>query len=75
MHSLFALPALVGKDVYAMALVEGGKLYDLSPGTSTLPADMALGFVVNTLFGPIQIGGGIGATGHYKFFYTIGRSF
>jgi NTE family protein len=75
MHSLFELPAIIGKNLYAMGLVEGGKLYDLPPGTSTLPADMALGFVVNTLFGPIQVGGGLGATGHYKFFYSIGRTF
>jgi NTE family protein len=75
MHGLVALPALVGKNLYAMGLVEGGKLYDLPPGTSTLPADMALGFIVNTIFGPIQVGGGIGATGHYKFFYSLGRTF
>jgi NTE family protein len=74
-HRLAQLPALVGKDLYAVGLVEGGKLYDLPPGTSTLPGDMAIGFIVNTLLGPIQFGGAVGATGHYKFFYAIGRTF
>jgi NTE family protein len=36
---------------------------------------MAIGFIVNTLLGPIQFGGAVGATGHYKFFYAIGRTF
>ena len=75
MHSLAQLPALIGKNLYFITAVEGGKLYDLPPGTSTLPADMTAGFVVNTLFGPIEFGGGAGATGHYKFFYSIGRTF
>jgi len=75
MHSLLQLPALVGKNLYVLGAVEGGKVYDQAPGTSTLPADLTAGFVVNTLFGPIVVGGGMGATGHYKFFYTIGRTF
>ena len=75
LHSLKELPSLVGKDLYAFGAVEGGKLYDLPPGTSTLPADITAGFLVSTLFGPIEFGGAVGATGHYKFYYSIGRTF
>jgi hypothetical protein len=30
---------------------------------------------MNTLFGPVEIGVGAGATGHYKFFWQLGRVF
>jgi NTE family protein len=75
MHRLFSLPALVGKNMYAVAEFEGAKIYDLPRSISSLPADISLSVVVNTIFGPVLIGGGAGATGHYKFFYSLGRTF
>jgi NTE family protein len=74
-HPLWELPPLLGKEIYAVAAAEGGKLYDLPPHESTLPADFSISLVINTIFGPIQIGGAAGATGHYKFFYQVGRVF
>lgn len=74
-HSLWALPPLVGKRIYVVAAAEGGKFYDLPPGESTIPADLGVSIVMNTIFGPVQIGGAAGATGHYKFFYQVGRVF
>jgi NTE family protein len=74
-HPLWELPPLVGKRIYAVAAVEGGKLYNLLPGESTIPFDGSVSLVMNTLFGPVQIGGAAGATGHYKFFYQLGRVF
>jgi hypothetical protein len=32
-------------------------------------------FEVNTLFGPVAIGGAYGNSGHAKFFFRIGRLF
>ena len=61
--------------MYAVIAAEGGKLYDLPPGTSTLPGDFTAGIIMNTIFGPVQIGGAFGATGHYKFFYQLGKVF
>jgi NTE family protein len=58
-----------------VAAVEGGKVYDVPPGQSTLPMDISVSLVMNTIFGPVQIGGAAGATGHYKFFYQLGRVF
>ncbi|HEY3627166.1 MAG TPA: patatin-like phospholipase family protein [Terracidiphilus sp.] len=74
-HPLWEMPPIIGKKIYAVAAVEGGKLYDLRPGQSTIPGDISVSLVMNTLFGPIQIGGAAGATGHYKFFYQLGRVF
>lgn len=74
-HPLWPLPPLVGDRMYAVAAVEGGKMYDLPPGTSTVPGDVTVGLVMNTIFGPVEIGGAFGATGHYKFFYQLGRVF
>src|SRR5215469_2272662 len=74
-HPLWEMPPLIGKRIYAVAAVEGGKVYDVPPGQSTLPADISVSLVMNTIFGPVQIGGAAGATGHYKFFYQLGRVF
>ncbi len=75
LHSLWALPPLVGDKVYVVAAAEGAKLYDLPFSASTLPGDFGAALIMNTLFGPVEIGGAIGATGHYKFFYQLGRVF
>jgi NTE family protein len=75
MHALWPLPPLVGDKVYVVGLAEGAKIYDQPVSTSSLPGDFAVGLVMNTLFGPVEIGGAFGATGHYKFFYKLGRVF
>jgi NTE family protein len=74
-HPLWEMPPLIGKEIYAVAAAEGGKIYDLPPGESTLPGDFSVSLIMNTIFGPVQIGGAAGATGHYKFFYQLGRVF
>ena len=75
LHKLFSLPALLGDKAYLEATAEGAKIYGLPAGTSSLPGDIAAGIVINTIFGPVSVGGGYGATGHLKFFYQIGRTF
>ena len=75
LHKVLSLPPLLGNNMYAMGTLEGGKIYDLPPSISSLPADVAVSIVVNTIFGPFQLGGAAGATGHYKFFYSLGRVF
>jgi NTE family protein len=42
---------------------------------SSVPTDVAGALVVNTIFGPVVVGTAFGATGHYKFFYRVGRVF
>jgi len=75
LRKLFDLPPILGDKIYFEAVYEGAKMYDLQPGTSTLPTDFAAAIVMNTIFGPLQFGGAYGATGHAKFFYKLGRAF
>lgn len=74
-HPLWEMPPLIGKKIYAVAAAEGGKLYDLPPTESSVPGDISVSLIMNTLFGPVQVGGAAGATGHYKFFWQVGRVF
>jgi NTE family protein len=73
-RKLWGLPPLLGDKVYAVGTYEIAKVYDL-PNVSSLPTDVAGAIVVNTIFGPVTVGGTYGATGHYKFFYRVGRIF
>jgi NTE family protein len=75
LHRILSLPPLVGDNMYAVAGLEGAKIYDQPHSISSLPGDFAVTIVMNTLFGPVQVGGSAGATGHYKFFYSLGRTF
>jgi NTE family protein len=75
LRRLFDLPPIVGDKAYIEAVYEAGKVFDLQPGMSSVPTDFSVAFVVNTIFGPFQVGGAYGATGHAKFFYKLGRVF
>jgi NTE family protein len=65
----------VGERIYVVAAAEAGKIYNLPAYESSLPADFGAAIVMNTIFGPVQVGGAAGATGHYKFFWQVGRVF
>jgi NTE family protein len=71
---LWRLPPLLGDNFYAIGTYEIAKVYDL-PNVSSLPTDVSGALVVNTIFGPVVLGGAYGATGHQKFFFRIGRIF
>src|SRR5215475_2168225 len=71
---LWGLPPLLGDNFYAIGTYEIAKVYDL-PNVSSLPTDVSGALVVNTIFGPVVLGGAYGATGHQKFFFRIGRIF
>jgi NTE family protein len=71
---LWNLPPLIGDKIYVVGFYEGGKVYDIQ-NVSSLPTDVAGAMVMNTLFGPILVGGAYGATGHHKFFFRVGRVF
>ena len=75
LRKLFSLPPIVGDKIYVAAAYEAGKIYEVPRGTSSLPTDGSVAIVMNTIFGPLEIGGAYGATGHAKFFYQLGRSF
>ena len=73
-HELFRLPALLGNRVYATIVYEVAKAYD-APGASGLPTDGAAGFVMETLVGPLFIGGSYGDSGHHKVYFALGKFF
>jgi NTE family protein len=76
-RELKTINALVGSSVNFLAMVEGGKAYQLSGGPKlpNIPGDIVGAIVVNTLIGPAELGGAFGNYGHGKVFFQIGRIF
>jgi len=82
-RELVKLPPFLGGQIYLVTNVEGGRVYPLSasafpqapPLSSRYPVSGAAGFVVNTIFGPVLIGGAVGDTGHQRFFFQLGKIF
>jgi NTE family protein len=75
LHRLFKLNPVIGDAVYATAFYEIGKVWNANPGTPTLPYDVAVGGVIKTLIGPIFGGISVGDSGHYAWFFGLGRIF
>jgi len=73
-RTLGALSPLVGGKVVFFAGADISKAYYLQHA-SHLPSDGSAGLIINTLLGPIVVGGAIGDAGHYKFFFEIGRAY
>ena len=73
-RKLKELPALIGNDIDFVGEYEIGKAYGL-PNASRLPNDVVAGIILNTIFGPVLVGGAYGDTGHHKFFFNLGRVF
>jgi NTE family protein len=73
------LPAILGRNIYFRAFSELAKPYKTQRtalnGFSSVPADVGVGFLVETLFGPAYIGGAFGDSGHRKIFFKLGRVF
>jgi NTE family protein len=76
-RELFKLPPFLGNSLNVIGMYEAGKTYQLplGPKPPNFPMDVAVGFVVNTIFGPVEIGGAIGDYGRSRFFFKIGRLF
>ena len=76
-RTLKKLPPLLGSTIDFLAEFEVGKTYQLPNGPKPpyLPGDIVGGLIVNTLFGPVEIGGAVGNYGHAKFFFQVGRIF
>jgi NTE family protein len=82
-RTLKKLPPFLGSTIDFLGLFEIGKTYQLPatvqvpnpPKPPYLPGDVVGALVVNTIFGPVEIGGAVGNYGHAKFFFQIGRIF
>jgi NTE family protein len=71
-RTLRKLPPLLGSTIDFLGLFEVGKTFQ---PPFKLPGDVAAALVMNTLFGPVEIGGAVGNYGHGKFFFQVGRIF
>jgi NTE family protein len=74
LHDLFTLPPFLGKRIYAIGTYELGKMYGAT-NESKLPNDFAAGVLAETSLGPLFVGGSVGDSGHYKWFFQLGRVF
>jgi NTE family protein len=77
LRRLITLPPFLGDSLNAIGLFELGKTYQLpnGPPQPYLPGDLAGGLIVNTIFGPVEIGGAVGNYGRGRFFFRVGRIF
>jgi NTE family protein len=76
-REVFKLPPLLGTNVELIGVYEAGKTYKLplGPKPPNLPMDGAVGIIVNTIFGPVELAGAVGDYGRGRFFFRIGRIF
>jgi NTE family protein len=73
-RKLGALSPLAGGKILFFAGADISKAYYVQR-ESHLPSDGSAGLIINTLLGPVVVGGAIGDAGHYKFYFEIGRSY
>jgi len=74
LRQLAQLPPFLGGKLYFIARLEAGT-YQTVENEFRRPVDGVGGFIVNTIFGPVLIGGAGGDAGHYRFFFQLGRVF
>ncbi len=80
LRKLAQLPPFLGGNLYFLGRLEGG-VYERvdtplgQPAQYRNPADGTAGLIVNTIFGPVLIGGSVGDAGHHRFFFSLGRVF
>ncbi len=78
-RELKKLPPLLGSSINFLGMFELGKTYQLpipnAPKPPYLPGDVVGAIIMNTLFGPVEVGGAVGDYGHAKFFFQVGRIF
>jgi NTE family protein len=75
MYRLLKLNPVIGDSIYATGFFEIGKVWDGPPGTPNLPFDVSGAAVVKTFIGPIFGGVSVGDSGHYAWFFGLGRIF
>ena len=74
LRKVLKLPVLLGEGVYFNGLFEVGKVF-APPFKSQVPGDISAAMVINTIFGPLSVGGAVGTAGHQRVFFKLGRIF
>jgi NTE family protein len=75
LYRLLKLNPVIGDSIYATGFFEIGKVWDGPPGTPNLPFDISGAAVIKTFIGPIYGGVSGGDSGHYAWFFGLGRIF
>ncbi len=73
MRQLPRLPSWVGR-AYVAAWLEGGSAFQ-SRATAAWHADIAAGLIIDSLVGPVFVGGSVGPDGHHRFYVSLGPLF
>jgi len=68
------IPVLLGEGLYFNGGFEVGRVF-APPFRSQTPGDVVAALIVNTIFGPIEMGGAVGTAGHKRVFFKLGRIF
>jgi NTE family protein len=68
------IPVLLGEGLYFTGGFEVGRVFK-PPFESQTPGDVTAALIVNTIFGPIEVGGAVGTAGHSRVFFKLGRIF
>lgn len=74
LHRIGEMPAFLGSGLFLDAHYEVAKPYGL-PNAPTLPNDGVVGVVMQTVLGPVLVGGSFGGDSHRKWFFQLGRVF
>jgi len=74
LRKVASIPVLLGEGLYFNGGFEVGRVF-APPFRSQTPGDVVAALIVNTIFGPIEIGGAVGTAGHKRVFFKLGRIF
>lgn len=74
LRQLVQLPPLLGDKIYLNGIFEVAKVFG-PPIRSQVPGDVVGSIIINTIFGPVAIGGAVGTAGHQRVFFRLGRLF
>jgi len=75
MYRLLRLNPVIGDSIYTTGFFEIGKVWEGPPGTPNLPFDVSGAAIIKTFIGPIFGGVSVGDSGHYAWFFGLGRIF
>jgi NTE family protein len=73
-RELYHLPQLVGGKIYWGGWYEAGSAFD-DPNTIVVRGTFNLGFIADTIVGPIALAGSVSPTGESRVNFSIGRLF
>ena len=73
-RQLSRLPPWVGGHAYVATWVEGGSAFE-SHSSAAWHADISTGLIIDSLIGPLFVGGSVGPGGHQRLYVSLGPLF